>query len=159
MPTFIRPAAEPDVPVILDFIRQLAEYERLSHQVTATEDRIRQTLFGPRPAAEVLLADMESECAGFAVFFGNYSTYLAQPGLYLEDLYVKPHWRGQGVGRALLRGVAEIAIKRGCGRVEWSALDWNESSIRFYKNLGAEELSDLTRYRLTGHALEKLAAG
>jgi GNAT superfamily N-acetyltransferase len=157
VPTFIRSAAEPDVPVILDFIRQLAEYERLSHQVTATEDRIRQTLFGPRPAAEVLLADMDSECAGFAVFFGNYSTYLAQPGLYLEDLYVKPHWRGQGVGLALLRRVAEIAVERGCGRVEWSALDWNESSIRFYKNLGAEELSDLTRYRLTGQTLEKLA--
>jgi len=155
----IRSATESDIPVLLDMIRQLAEYEKLAHLVTATEGRLRQTLFGSQPAAEVLLADYQRECAGFAAFFATYSTFLAQPGLYLEDLYVKPHLRGQGVGSALMRRLAGIAVERGCRRLEWGVLDWNEPSIRFYRNLGAEPLRDWTKYRLSGVALEKLALG
>ena len=157
MSTIIRSATELDVPVILDLIRQLAEYEQLAHLVAATEEPLRETLFGAKPAAEVLLADCEGECAGFAVFFTTYSTFLAQPGIYLEDLYVKPHGRGKGVGSALLQRLAGIAVERGCGRVEWEVLDWNEPSIQFYKNLGAEPLQEWTKYRLTGKALHKLA--
>lgn len=155
----IRPATPSDVPVILDLIRQLADYERLSHCVTATEDQVRETIFGAKPAAEVLIADLEQECAGFAVFFSTYSTFLAQPGIYLEDLFVKPHLRGKGVGLALLQRLAQMAVDRRCGRVEWSVLNWNEPSIQFYKSLGAEPLDEWTRYRLTGEALEKLAGG
>ena len=158
MPIIIRPAIELDIPVILDLIRQLAEYERLAHCVIATEDRLRATLFGARPAAEVLLADRDSECAGFAVFFSTYSTFLAQPGIYLEDLYVKPHLRGKGVGLALLERLAQIALERGCGRVEWAVLNWNEPSIQFYKSLGAEPLDEWTKYRLEGRPLERLAS-
>ena len=153
----IVPAAEPDIPVILDMIRALAEYEKLAHVVTATEERLRATLFGDPPAAEVLLAHLEMECAGFAVFFSNYSTFLAQPGIYLEDLYVKPDARGKGIGLALLTHIARIATERGCGRVEWSVLDWNEPSIRFYKQLGAVPMEDWTRYRLSGEELARLA--
>jgi GNAT superfamily N-acetyltransferase len=153
----IRSATELDVSVILDLIRQLADYERLAHLVAATEERLRETLFGSKSAAEVLLADYECECAGFAVFFASYSTFLAQPGIYLEDLYVKPHRRGRGVGSALLQRLAEIALERGCGRVEWGVLDWNEPSVKFYENLGAEPLREWTKYRLTGKALERLA--
>ena len=155
----IRPATELDVPVILDLIRQLAEYERLAHLVEATEARLRETLFGARPAAEVLLAEWDRECAGFAVFFANYSTFVAQPGIYLEDLYVQPHIRGKGVGSALLQRVVAIAVERGCGRLEWEVLDWNEPSIQFYKSLGAEPLHDWTKYRLRGKALQTLAFG
>src|SRR3974390_868906 len=115
-----------DVPLILEMIQGLAEYERLSHSMTATEDQLRETLFGPRPAAEVLLAYHGEECVGFALFFSNYSTFLAKPGIYLEDLFVKPHARGKGAGLALLKELARIAKIRGCGRVEWSVLDWNE---------------------------------
>ena len=153
----IVPAAEPDVPVILELIQALAEYEKLAHLVSATERRLRETLFGAKPAAEVLLAHWDEECAGFAVFFANYSTFLAQPGLYLEDLYVKPHLRGKGIGLALLKRLAGIAAERGCGRMEWEVLDWNEPSIRFYKKLGAAPLHDWTKYRLTGEALNGLA--
>ena len=153
----IRSATEQDVPVILDLIKQLAEYERLSDKVIATEQRIRETLFGERPAAEVLLASLDGEIVGFAVFFTNYSTFLAKPGLYLEDLFVKPHARGKGLGKALLARLAKIAIERECGRVEWSVLNWNEPSIRFYEALGAVALSDWTTYRLTGDSLAKLA--
>ena len=153
----IVPATEQDVPVILDLIRQLAEYERLSDKVTATEQRLRDTLFGERPAAEVLLASLDGETVGFAVFFTNYSTFLAKPGLYLEDLFVKPHARGKGIGKALLARLASIAVERDCGRVDWSVLDWNEPSVRFYETLGAIPLSDWTTYRLTGEALVKLA--
>lgn len=161
MPTtvHIRSATKEDVPVILDLIRRLAEYEKLADAVDATEERLRATLFSAKPPAEVLLADCEQECAGFAVFFTTYSTFLAQPGLYLEDLYVKPHARGKGVGSGLLRRLARIALERGCGRVEWEVLDWNEPSIQFYKSLGAEPLQDWTKYRLTGKALEGLAFG
>ena len=150
-------ATEKDVPVILEMIRGLAEYEKLSHLVVATEDKLRQTLFGLHRGAEVLLAWMGAECAGLALFFPNYSTFLAQPGIYLEDLYVKPHLRGRGAGLALLRRLAQLAAARNCGRVEWEVLDWNEPSIGFYKSLGAVPLDEWTRYRLTGEALNRLA--
>lgn len=153
----ITPATERDVPTILGLIQALAEYEKLSHQVTATEQKLKETLFGEQPAAEVLLAYWEQECAGFALFFPNYSTFLAQPGIYLEDLYVKPQFRGKGIGCALLARLAKMAGERGCGRVEWEVLNWNEPSIRFYKKLGALPLEDWTRYRLTGTALKQLA--
>src|SRR5580698_10582721 len=133
----IAAATEADVPIILEMIRGLAEYEKLSHVCCATEKQLRDTLFGERPAAEVLLAHSNAEPIGFALFFPNYSTFLAQPGIYLEDLYVKPHARGKGAGLALFAELARIAVARGCGRVEWSVLDWNEPSIRFYKKLGA----------------------
>jgi GNAT superfamily N-acetyltransferase len=157
-------ATESDVPLILEMIRGLADYEKLSHAVTATEDQLRRTLFGPHPAAEVLLAHAgprdgaPAECAGFALFFSNYSTFLAKPGLYLEDLFVRPHARGRGLGLALLKELARIAVERGCGRVEWSVLDWNEPSIGFYRKLGAVPLDEWTVFRLTGEALEALAA-
>ena len=150
-------ATEVDVPLILEMIRGLAEYERLSHLVTATEDLLRKTLFAEHPAAEVLLAWDGAECAGFALFFPNYSTFLARPGIYLEDLFVKPHARGKGLGAALLREIARLATERGCGRVEWSVLDWNEPSIGFYKKLGATPMDDWTTFRLTGEALQQLA--
>jgi GNAT superfamily N-acetyltransferase len=153
----IVPAAELDLPIILDLIHGLAEYEKLAHTVAATPERLRETLFGVKPAAEVLLAHWDRECAGFAVFFATYSTFLAQPGLYLEDLYVKPHLRGNGVGLALLRRLAEVASERGCARLEWGVLDWNEPAIRFYKKLGAVPMDEWTKYRLTGDALSSLA--
>jgi GNAT superfamily N-acetyltransferase len=153
----IRPATEQDVPIILDLIKQLADYERLAHRVVATEQRLSDTLFGEHPAAEVLLASLEGETVGFAVFFTNYSTFLAKPGLYLEDLFVKPHARGKGIGKALLARLAKIAVERDCGRVDWSVLNWNEPSLRFYEALGAVPLSDWTTHRLTGEALVKLA--
>jgi GNAT superfamily N-acetyltransferase len=158
VPTIIAAATERDVPIILEMIRGLAEYEKLSPLVAATEDLLRRSLFGERAAAEVLLAYQREECVGFALFFANYSTFLAQPGIYLEDLFVKPEARGNGAGRALLRELARLATERGCGRVEWSVLDWNEPSIGFYKKLGAVPLSDWTIFRLTGEALEKLAS-
>jgi GNAT superfamily N-acetyltransferase len=153
----IVPATEQDVPAILDLIRGLAEYERLSHVVEATEDRLRRTLFGDRPAAEVWLAFVGNkageECAGFALFFTNYSTFLGRPGLYLEDVFVKPHLRRHGVGLALLKKLAAIARERDYGRMEWSVLDWNEPAINFYKKLGAVPLEEWTMFRLTGEAL------
>jgi len=152
----ISEATERDVAVILDLIRQLAEYERLADRVTATEDQLRRTLFSARPAAEVLLAAVDGETVGFAVFFSTYSTFLAKPGLYLEDLFVKPHVRGQGIGTALLARLAQLAVERDCGRVEWTVLNWNEPSIRFYESLGAVPLNDWTAFRLTGDALTKL---
>ena len=148
-----------DVPQILAMIQGLAEYEKLSHLVTATEERLRQSLFGSRPAAEVLLAWHEAECVGFALFFPNYSTFLAQPGIYLEDLYVKPEARRKGAGLALLRELARLAAARGCGRVEWAVLDWNEPSIAFYKKLGAVPMEEWTTFRLAGPALDRLASG
>jgi GNAT superfamily N-acetyltransferase len=153
----IVPATELDIPVILELIQALAEYEKLADHVTATPAQLRETLFGSKAAAEVVLAHWEEECAGFAVFFATYSTFLAQPGIYLEDLYVKPHLRGKGIGLALLRHLAGIANERGCGRLEWSVLDWNEPSIHFYKKLGAVPMDEWTRYRLTGAALNGLA--
>jgi GNAT superfamily N-acetyltransferase len=153
----IVPATERDLPIILEMIRALAEYEKRPHMVTATEERLRVTLFHSRPAAEVLFANTEAECAGFAVFFPIYSTFAAQAGLYLEDLYVKPHLRGRGIGLALLRHLAGIAMERGCARLEWSVLKWNESSVRFYEKLGAVQVDDWNKYKLAGEPLERLA--
>jgi GNAT superfamily N-acetyltransferase len=152
----ITEATAADVPLILELIRGLADYEKLSNQVTATEDKLRDTLFGPRPGADVVLAYAGDVCAGFALFFPNYSTFLAKPGIFLEDLYVKPEWRGKGIGKALLFRVAQIARERGCGRFEWEVLDWNEPSIGFYKSLGAVPMDEWTKYRITGEALERL---
>jgi GNAT superfamily N-acetyltransferase len=153
----IAPATETDVPLILELIRGLAEYERLSHIVAATEERLRESLFGPQPAAEVLLAYEGPECAGFAIFFPVYSTFLAQSGIYLEDLFVRPHWRGRGIGLALLAQVARLALERNCGRVEWGVLDWNQPSVAFYRKLGAVPMDEWTKYRLDGEALARLA--
>jgi GNAT superfamily N-acetyltransferase len=150
-------ATSEDAPLILQLIRELAEYERLLHEVTATEQQIRDTIFGPRPAAEVLLASAEGEPVGFAVFFTTYSTFLAKPGIYLEDLFVKPHARGKGIGRALLAKLAQVAIERDCGRIEWAVLNWNEPSIGFYKKLGALPLDEWTTFRLSGEPLSRLA--
>lgn len=151
-------AAEPgDCPIVLAFILQLADYERLADRVTATLEQLQESLFGPRPYAEVILARIAGEPVGFALFFHNYSTFRAAPGLYLEDLFVNPEHRGKGIGRALLTHLAEIAVQRGCARMEWSVLDWNEPAIGFYRRLGAEPLDDWTTFRLTGQALEALA--
>ena len=151
-------ATEHDVPQILELIQALAEYERLSGLVTATEDKLRASLFGPHPAAEALLAWDGDTCAGFALFFHNYSTFLAQRGIYLEDLYVKPESRGKGIGFALLRKLAQIALERDCGRLEWQVLDWNQPSIDFYRKIGAVPLDEWTTFRLTSEAMAKLAS-
>ena len=150
-------ATEGDVPQILSFIKDLAEYERLAHAVVATEEGLRQSLFGERPYAECLIARWDGEPAGFALFFHNFSTFLGRPGLYLEDLFVKPAVRSKGVGRALLKRLAQIAIDRRCGRLEWSVLDWNEPAIRFYESIGAQPLEEWTIFRLQGDALSDLA--
>jgi GNAT superfamily N-acetyltransferase len=153
----IRPADEHEVPVILQFIRDLAKYEHLEHEAVATEEMLRETLFGSRRYAEVVFACLNGEPVGFALFFHNYSTFLGRPGIYLEDLYVRPEARGHGVGRCLLTWLAATAVSRKCGRLEWSVLDWNEPSIRFYRNLGAVALDEWTMYRVTGPALIQLA--
>jgi GNAT superfamily N-acetyltransferase len=158
-PIAIRPASVSDVPAILSFIRQLAEYERLLDRVVATEDRLRETLFGPTPAAEVLLAMDGDRPVGFALFFHNYSTFLAQRGIYLEDLFVAPASRGHGVGRLLLQAVARVALERDCGRFEWAVLDWNEPAIGFYRRMGATVLDDWRVCRVTGDALAAVARG
>jgi len=157
-PLRIEPAGPGDVPEILALIRDLAVYERLEHQVVATERGLRETLFGEKPAAEVLFARVGPRVAGFALFFSNYSTFLGQPGLYLEDLYVRPEYRGQGCGKALLARLAALAVERRCGRLEWAVLDWNEPAIGFYRRLGAVPMSDWTVFRLTGESLVRLAA-
>jgi GNAT superfamily N-acetyltransferase len=153
----IRAATEDDVPLILSLIRELAEYERLSHEVVATEEALRDSLFGERRVAEALVGYLERDPAGFALFFHNFSTFLGKPGIYLEDLYVRPEFRGAGVGRAMLVHLAGLATERGCGRLEWSVLDWNEPAIGFYKRIGASPVSGWTVYRVTGEALEELA--
>lgn len=152
----IRAATEDDTAQILEFIRDLARYERLEHEVIASEAQLRETLFGAHRYAEVLIASSAQEPVGFALFFHNYSTFLGQPGIYLEDLYVKPHMRGQGVGRQLLRHLAHLAIERRCARLEWAVLAWNAPSIAFYRNLGARPMDDWRIFRLTGAALEQL---
>ena len=154
----IRTARRSDVPLILALIRELAAYEKLSEDAVATEQALAATLFGPNPAAEVLIAELDGEAVAFALFFPNYSTFLGKAGIYLEDLFVRPGARGRGIGRALLGRLAAIARERGCGRLEWAVLDWNESAIGFYEKLGAAPQSDWTTYRLTGPALAKLAA-
>jgi GNAT superfamily N-acetyltransferase len=153
----IRSASEADVPLILQFIRDLAIYEKLEHKVIATEETVRRTLFGNPRFAEVVFAEVDGKEVGFALFFHNYSTFLGQPGIYLEDLFVKPEMRGHGIGKVLLAYLAHLAKERGCGRLEWAVLDWNTPSINFYKGLGAVPLSDWIVFRLTGEALEKLA--
>ena len=153
----IRPATERDVPVILAFIRQLAEYEKLSHEAVMTEEILRQSLFGSRRAAEVLLGYSGDLPVAFAVFFHNFSTFLGRPGLYLEDLFVIPEMRGKGFGKAMLVELARIARERNCGRFEWSVLDWNKPAIDFYKALGAVPMDEWTIFRVTGEALKRLA--
>jgi GNAT superfamily N-acetyltransferase len=153
----IRPVTESEVAIVLQFIRDLAKYERLEHQVMATEETLRHSLFGPRPCAEVVFACLDDQPVGFALFFHNFSTFLGQPGIYLEDLYVRPEMRGQGIGRRVLSWLAETAVARQCGRLEWAVLDWNAPSIAFYRNLGAVPMDDWTTYRLTGGALAQLA--
>ena len=155
----IRPATPDDVPTIAGLIRELAEYEKLSHEVVLDENDLREHLFGQRPYAEVLMAEDASEVVGFALFFHNYSTFLGKPGVYLEDLFVRPAARGKGHGKELLLSLAKLAVERGYGRVEWSVLDWNEPSIGFYKSLGAVPMDEWTVYRLTGDALRNLAEG
>ncbi len=155
----IRFATEGDVPLILSFIKDLADYERLSHEVAATEETLRESLFGERRAAEVLLGYADGSPAAFALFFHNFSTFLGRPGIYLEDLFVKPEHRGSGFGKEMLRYLARLAKERGCGRLEWWVLDWNEDAVRFYKSLGAVPMDEWTVYRVTGEALEGLAAG
>jgi GNAT superfamily N-acetyltransferase len=155
----ILPAAPADVPVILALIRELAEFERLLDQVTASEQQLQEHLFGPTPKAEVLIARLDGEVAGFALFFHNFSTFLAAPGLYLEDLYVRDAFRGRGCGEALLRHLARLAVQRGCRRFEWSVLDWNRRAIDFYRALGAQAQDDWTIFRVSGAALEQLAQG
>jgi GNAT superfamily N-acetyltransferase len=154
----IAPATEDDLPVILRLINGLAEYERLGHAVVASEDVLRESLFGKR-AAEVVIGYAGDEPAGFAVFFQTFSTFLGIPGMYLEDIFVEPKWRRQGLGRQLLAHLARIASERGYGRVEWSVLDWNEPAINFYKALGATPMDEWTVFRLTGASLGKLANG
>jgi GNAT superfamily N-acetyltransferase len=153
----IRAATPDDVPLIFALIGELAAYEKLSHEVVATEQQIRATLFGDRAVAEVLIASLDGTPVGFALFFPNYSTFLGRPGLYLEDLFVRPEARGFGAGRELLEHLARLAVDRGWGRLEWRVLDWNEPSIAFYRKLGAEPLEDWTVFRVTGEALKKLA--
>ena len=153
----IERARDRDVPLILELIRGLAEYERLADQVVATEAGLHEALFGPQPAAEVVIAYAGGHPAGFALFFHNFSTFLGRRGLYLEDLFVKPEFRRLGVGRRLLTELARIAVARGCGRFEWSVLDWNAPAIEFYTRLGAQPLDDWTVFRLTGRALTELA--
>lgn len=151
-------ATERDTPQILSFIRQLAEYERLSEVCVATEENLRETLFGDSPSAEVIFAYHEDVPVGFALFFHNYSTFLAQRGLYLEDLFVVQEARGKGVGRALLSELARIALSRNCGRMEWAVLKWNQPAIDFYERIGAQPLHDWNVYRITGNPLHRLAS-
>jgi GNAT superfamily N-acetyltransferase len=154
----IRTGERSDVPLIADLIRSLARYERLEDEVTMTEEKLDRALFGERPYAETLIAEDDAgKAVGFALFFHNFSTFLAQPGIYLEDLFVLPEHRGAGIGRALLERLAQIAVERGCGRLEWAVLDWNVDAIRFYQRLGAKPNADWTVYRLTGDGLRALA--
>ena len=153
----IEPATLHDVPVICGLIQELAEFERLQDEFVATEARLLESLFGAHPYAEVLMARLNGESVGFALFFHNYSTFLAQPGIWLEDLFVRPAYRGGGIGKSMLAHLARLAVERDCGRVEWAVLDWNAPSIGFYESLGARSLSEWTTFRLTGDALTALA--
>jgi GNAT superfamily N-acetyltransferase len=153
----IRAAQRADVPLLVRFIRELAEYEQLAHEVVASEEDLAESMFGARPAAEALIAELEGEPAGVAVFFTSFSTFLARPGLYLEDLFVRPALRRRGVGKALLLHLARLAVERNHGRFEWSVLDWNRPAIAFYESLGAVPVPGWTRFRLTGEALRRAA--
>jgi len=152
----IREATKKDVPLILSLIKELAVYEKLLHEVVATEDQLTEMLFGQKKYAEVLIANYDNENAGFALFFHNFSTFLGKPGIYLEDLYVKPQLRGKGIGKSLLLSLVKLAKKRNCGRVEWAVLNWNEPSIKFYKSLGAKPMNQWTVYRLSEDEINSL---
>lgn len=154
----IKNATASDVPLILSFIKQLAEYEKLLSEVVATEDGLRETLFGEKKHAEVIIGYLDNEPVSFALFFHKYSTFLGKPGLYLEDLYVNPKARGQGIGKKMLNYLARLAKERNCGRLEWWVLDWNESAINFYKSIGAIPMDEWTVFRVTGDALDVLAS-
>jgi GNAT superfamily N-acetyltransferase len=158
-PLHIRVARKSDVPSILSFIKDLAEFEKLSHEVVATEEALAKTLFGEKSVAEVLIAEWEGQPAGFALFFHSYSTFLAKPGIYLEDLFVRTQYRSKGIGEALLRELAKLAKQRSCGRLEWSVLDWNERALKFYRQLGAKPQSEWTVQRMTEAEFTKLAEG
>ncbi len=157
MTLLIRPGEKGDVPVIAELIRGLARFERLEDQVTMTEEKLTRSMFGDRAYAETLIAEDDGKPVGFALFFHNFSTFLGRPGLYLEDLFVLPEGRGKGVGRKLLERLAQVAVERDCGRLEWAVLDWNKDAIRFYERLGARPNEDWTIYRLTGEPLQALA--
>lgn len=154
----IRHAQIEDCPLILEFIRELADYERLSHEVVATVPVLEESLFGPRPFADVLIADYQQQPVGYALFFHNLSTFTGRPGIYLEDLYVKPALRGRGFGKCLLAYIAKLAVDSKCTRFEWSVLDWNEPSIQFYRSIGARPMDEWTVQRLDGEALQQFAA-
>jgi GNAT superfamily N-acetyltransferase len=153
----IRPASRADLPLIAQFIRDLAEYERLADEVRFDEAELGERLFGPRPYAEVLIGEIDGIPQGFALFFHNFSTFEGKPGVYLEDLFVRPEARGSGLGKALLAALAQIAIERDCARLEWWVLDWNEPAIGFYKKLGAKPMDEWTTFRVEGDALKSLA--
>jgi GNAT superfamily N-acetyltransferase len=153
----LRFAEETDVEAVLRLIRGLADYERLSHEVTADAETLRRSLFGAHRVAEVVIAEVDGTPVGFALFFHNFSTFLGRIGIYIEDLYIEPAWRGKGIGRALLSRVARLAKERGCGRLEWAVLDWNETAIAFYRNLGGRMLDDWRIFRVTGTALDELS--
>jgi GNAT superfamily N-acetyltransferase len=155
----IAPAVEADVPLILSLIHGLAEYEHLGDQVVATESTLRQALFGPQPGPAAVIARIDGAPAAFALYFHNFSTFLGKPGLYLEDLFVQPAFRGRGIGKTLLAYLARLALERGCGRFEWGVLDWNKPARDFYESLGAGANSEWINYRITGDALERLAKG
>jgi GNAT superfamily N-acetyltransferase len=155
----LRPATRDDIPLITSLIRELAEYEKLAHTCVADDGSVGENLFGERPAAEVVLAFVEDEAAGFALFYENYSTHLSRRGMHLEDLYVREHLRGKGIGRMLLSRLASITIERGYGRMEWAVLRWNESAIKVYDAIGAEPLSGWLTYRLSGESLSQVASG
>lgn len=154
----LRPAEPADVPVLFQLIQALAEYEKLSHAVTGTADALKEHLFGSRPYAEAIIVEYAGQAVGFALFFPNFSTFLTQPGIYLEDLFVLPEYRRQGIGKAILSYLAQLAVERGCGRLEWSVLDWNEPAIAFYRRMGASILEDWRICRVTGESLTQLAA-
>jgi len=155
----IRPAEAHELPLVLEFIRELAVYERLEHEVQVTTADLAVALFGPRPFAEVVFACLEGEPVGFALFFQNFSTFLGKPGIYLEDLFVRPQARGHGIGRRLLAWLAHTTLERGCARLDWAVLDWNLPSIGFYRSLGAVAQDEWTTMRVSGAALERLARG
>ena len=155
----IRPATPPDVPLIIAFLNELATYEKLAHEVVATEADMHAALFGERPVIETVIGSLDGEPVGYALYFPTFSTFLGKPGLYLEDLYVRPAARGFGVGRKLLEHLARITVERGWGRLEWSVLDWNEPSIAFYKKMGARPMDEWTVFRLAGEKLTSMASG
>ncbi len=154
----IRPATRTDLPLIAQFIRDLAEYERLAHEVRFDEEALGERLFGERPYAEVLIGEIDGTPQGFALFFHNFSTFEGKPGVYLEDLFVRPEARGSGLGKALLKRLAQLAVERDCARLEWWVLDWNEPAIQFYQSLGAKPMDEWTTFRVDGDALSELAS-